>query len=179
MAIRKLGFLASHNGSNVRAVLEAVAAHRLNADPVIVITNNSKAGVVAVAKQFDVPVARMTSLDFTPLENALAQLEEGLREAGRQPNSEVVRDGVIQRFEYSHELALKFIRRSLESVFGDAVDQMAYNDVLRTAAERGLISDVKAWFAYRTARNNTSHTYDAAIAADVFRSAGPFLIHAR
>ena len=121
----------------------------------------------------------MLSLDFTPLEDALAQLEEGLREAGRQPNLEVVRDGVIQRFEYTHELSLKFIRRALETGFGVAVDEMLYNDVLRTAAERGLIDDVQGWFGYRAARNKTSHTYDASVAAEVFRSAGPFLIHAR
>ncbi len=121
----------------------------------------------------------MPLLDCTPLEDAVAQLESGLREADRQPDSEVVRDGVIQRFEYTHELALKFIRRVLETVFGDPVDQMAYNDVLRTAAERGLITDTEAWFAYRSARNKTSHTYDAKVAADVFRSARPFLEHVR
>jgi len=123
--------------------------------------------------------ARMMSLDCTPLENALAQLEEGLHEAGRQPASELLRDGVIQRFEYTHELALKFIRRALETGFGDVVDEMLYNDVLRTAAERGLINDVQAWFEYRTARNKTSHTYDAKVAADVFRAAQPFLEHVR
>lgn len=121
----------------------------------------------------------MPSLDFTPLENALDQLDEGLREAESQKGSELLRDGVIHRFEYSHELALKFIRRALETVFGDPVDQMPYNDVLRTAAERRLITNIQAWFGYRTAHNKTSHTYDAAVAAEVFRSARPFLTHAR
>ena len=121
----------------------------------------------------------MPALDFTPLEDAIAQLDEGLQEADRSPESELMRDGVIQRFEYTHELALKFIRRALETAFGEAVDPMPYNDVLRTAAERGLIDDVEAWFDYRTARNKTSHIYDAQVAADVFRSARPFLDHAR
>lgn len=117
------------------------------------------------------------ALDFTPLNDALAQLEAGLLEAEREPGSELLRDGVIQRFEYSHELALKFIRRILETVFGDTVDHMAYNDVLRTAAERGLIDDVEAWFGYRTARNKTSHTDDALVAAEVYGVACPFLRH--
>jgi nucleotidyltransferase substrate binding protein (TIGR01987 family) len=121
----------------------------------------------------------MSPLDLTPLEDAITQLAEGLREADRRPESELLRDGVIQRFEYTHELALKFIRRVLEVIFGEAVDQMAYNDMLRTAAERGLIDDVEAWFGYRAARNKTSHTYDANVAADVFRTARPFLGHAQ
>ncbi|HUY90835.1 MAG TPA: nucleotidyltransferase substrate binding protein [Pirellulales bacterium] len=121
----------------------------------------------------------MTTLDFTPLADALKQLEDGLRDAREQPQSEIIRDGVIQRFEYTHELAIKLIRRTLEMVFGDPVDQMPYNDVLRVAAERGLIDNVEAWFGYRTARNKTSHTYDAAVAAEVFRVAQPFVTDAR
>lgn len=121
----------------------------------------------------------MPTLDFTSLEDALNQLDEGLREAEHQKTSELVRDGVIQRFEYTHELALRFIRRALETFFGDPVDQMPYNDVLRTAIERGLISELEPWLGYRAARNKTSHTYDASIAAEVFRSARPFLAHAR
>lgn len=92
---------------------------------------------------------------------------------------ELFRDGVLQRFEYSHELVLKFIRRALETIYGDNVDQMAYNDVLRTAAERGLIDEVDRWFEYRAARNKTSHTYDAQIAEAVYVSVRPFLTDAR
>lgn len=121
----------------------------------------------------------MPLLDLTPLEDAISQLERGLAEAKQQPKSEIVRDGVIQRFEYTHALALKFIRRMLEMEFGDKVDEMPYNDMLRTAAERGLIHDVQAWFGYRAARNQTSHTYDAKVAAGVFLMASPFLGHAR
>lgn len=121
----------------------------------------------------------MTRLDFSPLADALRQLETGLRQAEDVPSNELLRDGVIQRFEYSHELAMKFIRRVLETVFGDNVDQLAYNDLLRTAAERGLINDVDRWFDYRVARNKTSHTYDAATASDVYSTARPFLIDAR
>ena len=117
----------------------------------------------------------IASLDITPLANALRQLEAGLHAADEDPQNELLRDGVIQRFEYSHEIALKLIRRTLETVFGDSVDMLAYNDVLRTAFERGLISNVERWFDYRSARNKTSHTYDAAVAAEVFRSAEPFL----
>ena len=121
----------------------------------------------------------MPTLDLSTLKNALRQLEDGLVTAEKTPTSEIIRDGVIQRFEYSHELALKFIKRILETRHGDQVDQMAYNDLLRTAAERGYIENVEEWFAYRNARNRTSHAYDAGIAASVFASARPFLKNAR
>lgn len=117
----------------------------------------------------------MPSLDLTALKNALSQLKQGLEAAEKEPKNEVIRDGVIQRFEYSHELALRFIKRILETRHGDAVDQMAYNDLLRTAAERGYIEHTEKWFEYRTARNQTSHTYDAKVASHVFTFAKPFL----
>jgi nucleotidyltransferase substrate binding protein (TIGR01987 family) len=121
----------------------------------------------------------MKALVLDPLDDALAQLASGLQKTEAEPDNELLRDGVIQRFEYSHELAIKFIRRALETIYGDEVDSMAYNDLLRTAAERGLIQDVEAWFDYRLARNKTSHTYDAKVAGEVFRSAAPFLKDAR
>ncbi len=52
---------------------------------------------------------------------------------------------------------------------------MAYNDVLRVAAERGYIDDVEQWFSFRKARNQTSHTYDGTIATKVFIVIEPFL----
>ncbi len=121
----------------------------------------------------------MPVLDITSLRDAVDQLRAGLAEAEREPANELLRDGVIQRFEYSHKSAMKFIRRTLESVYGDPVDQMAYNDLLRTAAERGLITNVEGWFAYRIARNKTSHMYDARVAAEVYAVARPFLDDAR
>ena len=117
----------------------------------------------------------MPALILDSLRDALVQLQAGLCDADREPESEIIRDGVIQRFEYSHELAIKFIRRALETLYADPVDTMPYNDMLRSAAERGLIEHVEAWFDYRAARNKTSHTYDAAVAAEVFASATPFL----
>ncbi|MDD5055989.1 MAG: nucleotidyltransferase substrate binding protein [Candidatus Peribacteraceae bacterium] len=120
----------------------------------------------------------MPALDLSPLEDALKQLKQGLKEAMENPASDIIRDGVIQRFEYSHELALKFIRRILETRHADKVDQMSYNELLRTAAERGYIENVEEWMEYRKARNQTSHTYDGTVAVLVFKSAAPFLKNA-
>ncbi len=56
----------------------------------------------------------MSPLDFTSFRNAIHQLESGLAESKKFPTNEIIRDGVIQRFEYTHELELKFIKRTLE-----------------------------------------------------------------
>jgi nucleotidyltransferase substrate binding protein (TIGR01987 family) len=123
---------------------------------------------------------RITQIDLSPLADALRQLEVGLAqvETDALPD-ELLRDGVIQRFEVSHDLALRLLKRTLEVVFDESVDTMGYNDVLRTAFEHGLIGDVQKWIAYREARNQTSHTYDAATAAEVFSVARPFLADGR
>ncbi|MDB5402592.1 MAG: hypothetical protein QOD93_2611 [Acetobacteraceae bacterium] len=82
---------------------------------------------------------------------------------------EAIRSGVIQHFEFTFELAWKFMRRRLEADIGRAsVDGIPRRDLFRIGAENGLIEDVEAWFQYHLARNQTSHTYDPSIAASVY-----------
>jgi len=50
-----LGFFASHNGSNMQAVIDACKDGVLNATPVIVISNNGDAGAVERAKKEKIP----------------------------------------------------------------------------------------------------------------------------
>jgi phosphoribosylglycinamide formyltransferase-1 len=50
-----LGFLASHNGSNMQAVIKACKAGVLKAHPVVVISNNGDSGALLKAKQEGIP----------------------------------------------------------------------------------------------------------------------------
>ncbi len=50
-----LGFLASHNGSNMQAVIDACRAGRLAASPVVVISNNIDSGALERARNERVP----------------------------------------------------------------------------------------------------------------------------
>lgn len=115
-------------------------------------------------------------LDLTPLEKALAALERGLLRATAAPDDEELRDACIQRFEFTFELAWKMLKRRLECDLPNAqsVDAMSYRVLIRTGAEQGLLENVEAWFVYREKRNMTSHTYDAAKAAEVFRALPAF-----
>lgn len=117
----------------------------------------------------------MQKIELSPLRNAISQLETGLHQAESEPGNELLRDGVIQRFEYSHELALRFIKRVLKTLHNDLLEQMPYNDILRTAADRKYIQNIEHWFTYRDARNKTSHAYDAFIAAEVYGVVPNFL----
>ncbi|MEE8397189.1 MAG: phosphoribosylglycinamide formyltransferase [bacterium] len=51
----RLGFFASHGGSNLQAILAAVAAGTLPASPRLVICNNSSAAALEKARQAGVP----------------------------------------------------------------------------------------------------------------------------
>jgi phosphoribosylglycinamide formyltransferase 1 len=50
-----IGFLASHNGSNMQAIIDACKSGTLLASPVVVISNNSKSGTLERAKKEGIP----------------------------------------------------------------------------------------------------------------------------
>jgi len=70
----RLGFLASHNGSNVKAILQNIALGLLIAEPKIIITNNLDANVIDIAKKYNV-----TSVCLNKKNNFLySNLEEAI-----------------------------------------------------------------------------------------------------
>ena len=75
-----LGFLASHNGTNVQAIVDACKSGLLDAEPRVVISNNSKAGVLERARREGVPhrhLSGKTHSDPADLDHAVAAtLEE-------------------------------------------------------------------------------------------------------
>lgn len=111
----------------------------------------------------------------------MARLEEGLARHRREPVDEQLRDGLIQRFEFTYELAHRLLRRYLRQVSAspEAFDQMTFADLIRTANEQGLLlGDWPAWRRYRDMRARTSHTYAAAVAAQVVSGIPEFLAEA-
>ena len=121
-------------------------------------------------------------LDTTSFRNAIAQLSSGLAEAQAEPRRELVRDGVIQRFEYTYELSHKFLRRFLEDTepAPEQLRSLSFPALIRLGSERGLLlNGWDVWSGYRTARGTTSHTYDSVKAAEVFARIPAFLEDAR
>ncbi len=103
-----------------------------------------------------------------PLKEALLTLEEGLNHPNLS-NDLLLRDGVIQRYEYTFELCWKelqaFLKRDDQSS-----DPLSYSkkDLFRVAARKGLIRDTEVWFEFLEARNQVSHAYDEEKANFVF-----------
>ena len=119
-------------------------------------------------------------LDFTALTKAVQSLSQALITATNRPDDLLVRDGCIQRFEYTYELSVKYMRRYLEAQADSpsSIDVLGFKDMIRAAAERGLVDNPLAWFGYRELRNATAHTYDADKALAVFTALPDFLLHA-
>ena len=102
---------------------------------------------------------------YTKLKDAVARLNEALQEY-KVHSSDVVRDGVIQRFEFCTELAWKTIREYLLEQGYTEINSP--KGVMKQAYADGIITDENAWLALLTDRNMTSHIYDDVTAADVF-----------
>lgn len=121
----------------------------------------------------------MAGVDISLLERALRRLKEGLASYDQSANDELHRDGLIQRFEFTFELAHAVLRRHLEAASsgGDAVDRMSFPALIRAASEQGLmLNGWDVWEGFRTARNKTSHTYDEAMARAVVEILPSFVL---
>jgi nucleotidyltransferase substrate binding protein (TIGR01987 family) len=130
-----------------------------------------------------------SGLNLISFEKAVASLGASLQVLDDpiwvQEQSEVVYQtmlsGVVKNFEFVYELSVKMIRRQLEteSLDPSEIDHDNFRTILRTAAEKGLIGDVTAWFRYRDLRNRTSHTYDHDKAIVVYEESHAFLEDAK
>ncbi|MCY4156858.1 MAG: nucleotidyltransferase substrate binding protein [Gammaproteobacteria bacterium] len=84
-----------------------------------------------------------------------------LREAVEReaPLTQLETEGVIQRFEYTMELAWKTLKDYLESE-NAVLDQMTPRTVIRHAFEAGIVRQGEILQKALDARNRMSHTYD-------------------
>jgi nucleotidyltransferase substrate binding protein (TIGR01987 family) len=81
------------------------------------------------------------------------------------PEDDVVRDAIIQRFEFTFEMAWKALYRLLRSR-GLDLSESAF-EAIPAAFGQKLITDAAGWGDLRKYRNLTSHTYDEKVAIAV------------
>jgi len=98
--------------------------------------------------------------------HALAQLEEAVERYQKTPEDALYRDGLIQRFEFTVELAWKSIKEYLEDQ-GMVLSIASPRGILKEAFSAGVLDDAQQWNDILTARNLTSHVYDEATAAGI------------
>jgi len=99
------------------------------------------------------------------LQNAVKRL----REAVAQPESDLVRDAVIQRFEFTFELIWKSLKLYLER---QGLDCGGPRSTLKKAFTEGLINspdEADVWLQVLEDRNLTSHAYDEALANRIYQ----------
>ncbi|MCZ6874552.1 MAG: HI0074 family nucleotidyltransferase substrate-binding subunit [bacterium] len=109
----------------------------------------------------------MPTFDITPLKNALSTLEEAL--AVSEPST-LERDGTIQRFEYTVELAWKMMRRHILALGRPEVSSSP-KPIVRDAGVEGLVSEVPVWLDFVDKRNLAAHIYSESDAEAVYKTA--------
>ncbi len=96
---------------------------------------------------------------------ALAQLLEGL--AIEDP-SDLEREGIIQRFEYTFDLAWKTLKDYL--IYQGNTEITGSRDTFREAFSLELIEEGDVWMEMIESRNLTSHTYNEETASEILES---------
>jgi nucleotidyltransferase substrate binding protein (TIGR01987 family) len=79
---------------------------------------------------------------------------------------EMIREGLIQRFEYTHELAWNVMKDY--AAYQGNTEVGGSRDATREAFQLKLISDGKIWMDMIGSRNKTSHTYNEEIADEIY-----------
>lgn len=97
---------------------------------------------------------------------ALHRLAEVVNVAKARELNDFEEDGMIQRFEFTFELAWKLLK-SYAEYQGVDKEIMGSRDAIRWAFENGLITDSNVWMEMIKRRNDTSHTYDEDTASEV------------
>ena len=91
--------------------------------------------------------------------------------------TELEREGLVQRFEYTFELAWKVLQDLL--IFKGYEFVKGPNGTLQQAFEDGIITNHDGWRAMAKARTITTHTYDEDdildIANDIYEVYAPLL----
>ena len=92
---------------------------------------------------------------FASFQKAFNQLE---RAVTQETYSDLEREGLIQRFEYTYELSWKTLQDLLE--YKGYPDVKGPRPVIEQAYKDGYIANGATWMAMKKSREQTSHTYD-------------------
>lgn len=104
----------------------------------------------------------MTQKIKTKLENfasAIKRLREAVTAYKNEPENKLYRDALIQRFEFTFELAWKSLAEVLKDG-GIVIEIVAPKNVLKAAYSAGYVANEADWINILEDRNLMSHTYD-------------------
>lgn len=93
---------------------------------------------------------------------ALHHLSDAVALAGQRPLSLLEKQGLIQAFEFTHELAWNVMKDYFYWQGNAAIT--GSRDATREAFSKGLVADGEGWMAMIKSRNLSSHTYNQSVA---------------
>jgi nucleotidyltransferase substrate binding protein (TIGR01987 family) len=102
---------------------------------------------------------------FQNFKKAFAQLSKGVATAQERELNDLEQQGLIQAFEFTHELAWNTLKDFLEAT--GARNLFGSVNATRAAFAAGLIENGEAWMDMIKSRNLTTHTYDERTADEV------------
>ena len=102
---------------------------------------------------------------FQNFSNAFVMFDEAVKLAKSRPLSNLEKQGLIQSFEFTHELAWNVLKDYLD--YQGINGLVGSRDSSREAFQKGLISDGEAWMEMIKSRNATTHTYNKKTADEI------------
>jgi nucleotidyltransferase substrate binding protein (TIGR01987 family) len=97
---------------------------------------------------------------FVNYERAFLKLKEGIDLYAVNAN-DLEKEGIIQRFEFTHELAWKVMKDFLQGK--GIIEIIGSRDATRLAFQNDLIQNGDVWMQMIESRNRTVHTYQDSI----------------
>ena len=97
---------------------------------------------------------------FENYQKALTQLNQALADYD-DTAPDIIKEGILQRFEFTHELAWKLLKDYLE--FEGHQQITGSRSAVRLAFNMGLIEQGQIWMDMIESRNRTVHAYDATV----------------
>ncbi|MCF6284642.1 MAG: nucleotidyltransferase substrate binding protein [Candidatus Hydrogenedentes bacterium] len=102
---------------------------------------------------------------FDNYKRALHQLTLAVQLLEERPLSDLEKQGMIQGFEFTHELAWNVLKDYLE--YEGIQGLVGSRSTVREAFKRGLVAEGEAWMDMIEKRNLSSHTYNLDVASQL------------
>lgn len=98
-------------------------------------------------------------------EKALEQLLGAVQLAKMRELSDLEKQGLIQAFEFTHELAWNLLKDYF--LYQGNTQITGSRDAAREAFQKGLINNGQEWMEMISSRNKTSHTYNKSVSEEI------------
>jgi len=99
---------------------------------------------------------------FANYQKALGQLQKFI---DKKELNELEEQGIIQAFEFTHELAWQVMKDYFEYQGNTSIT--GSRDAVRESFQKGLISNGEVWMEMIKSRNQSSHTYNDAVVKEI------------